>query len=140
MGFKKIEESGTLPGPRTLFICGFPENTGTLMSKYLKNKGLDDINIKLCREDSLSETISQVLSKESVAPVIPHEKLPPVMLWSGIDHNELDTALGDFAETEIPRPIFATTTEHNLNFTVKEFLQHMLSEQKSIREAIKKNQ
>lgn len=140
MAFKKIEDEGLLPGPRALFISGFPQETYHIMTEFFKDKGLSNIKIIPCREDSMNRKISDVLSIESDSPHLPPEKLPPVMLWSGLEHGELDIALGSFQETALKRPIFATTTEHNLDFTVKELLKHLLSEQKSIRETIKKNQ
>ncbi len=139
MSFKKIDDTGVLPGPRALFICGFPEKTETIMAEFLKDNGIEDIAVGLCREDSLLEKISTVLSKKSDYPLIPSEKLPPVMLWSGIEHKELDQSLGNFKDTGLKRPIFATSTEHNLDFTVKELLQHLISEQKSMKEAMKKD-
>jgi Domain of unknown function (DUF3783) len=140
MAFKKIEDEGTLPGPRALLISGFSEESHRIMTQFINDKGLLNIKIVPCREDSLDRKISDVLTSESDSPIIPNEKLPPVMLWSGIDHGELDVALGSFQESGLQRPIFATTTEHNLDFTVKELLQHLLSEQKSLRETMKKNQ
>jgi len=137
MAFKKIDEKGILPGPRALFFSGFPEETHDIMTKFFRDKELTNIKIIPCREDSVDRKISDVLSIESDSTPLPAEKLPPVMLWSGLEHGELDIALGCFQETGLKRPIFATTTEHNLDFTVKELLQHLLSEQKSIRETMK---
>lgn len=139
MAFKKVEDTGTLPGPRALFICGFPRDAEKIMTDFLKNQGIPDMFIGLCREDSLLSKISQVLSIKSDSPLIPAEKLPPVMLWSGIEHRELDLGIGNFEETGLKRPIFATSTEHNQEFTVKELLQHLVSEQKSMRDAMKKS-
>lgn len=139
MAFKKIDDTGILPGPRALFICGFPEKTERIMTEFLKDNGILDITVALCREDSLLGKISTVLSKKSDSPLIPSEKLPPVMLWSGIKHKELDHSLGNFNDTGLKRPIFATSTEHNLDFTVKELLQHLISEQRSMKEAMKKS-
>lgn len=138
MAFKKIDEGGSLPGPRALFYSGFSEETSEILKNYFSGKGLENINIIPCREDSLEAKVSEVLEGGSSAPVIEAEKLPPVMLWSGLAHSELDIALGGFSETGLKRPIFATTTEPNLEFTIKELLRHLISEQKQMREAMAK--
>lgn len=138
MAFKKIDEDGSLPGPRAVFFSGFDEGTSETLKNYFSSKGLENIRIIPCRQDSLDAKVSEVLKEESTAPVIPAEKLPPVMLWSGLKHSELDIALGSFGETGLARPIFATTTEPNLEFSIKELLRHLLSEQKSMSEAMTK--
>ncbi|MBI9098747.1 MAG: DUF3783 domain-containing protein [Spirochaetaceae bacterium] len=139
MSFKKMEEDGSLPGPRAILLSGFSQEVHRKMVDYTRAKNLNDIDVIPCREDSLNVKVSDVLSGKSSGGIIPAEKLPPVMLWSGLTHTEFDTALSGFHETGIPRPIFATTTKHNLDFTVKELLQHLLSEQKSLRTAMKEN-
>lgn len=139
MGFKKIDKDGTLPGPRALFICGFTDNDHQTMRGFLKGKGIEEVDVIPCRQDSLDKKIGSVLQGDSTAAIIEAEKLPPVMLWSGIAHEELDEALGEFQNTGLKRPIFATTTIPNMEFTVKELLQHLISEQRSMREAMKKN-
>lgn len=140
MAFKKIKGEGILPGPRAVFISGYTAESHTLLSLYVERIGLLNLEIVPCREDSIDRKIIEVLQNKTAAPLIPAEKLPPVVLWSGISHSELDTALGSFHETGLMRPIFATTTERNLEFTVKELLRHLLNEQKSIREAMSINQ
>jgi len=135
MAFKKMEENGILPGPRAVLICGNSAASHNSIRNFLKDWGYSDIEVLGCREDFLNNTIEHVLTNPSKAELIQAEKLPPVMLWSGISHKELDSILSRFNETGLARPIFATTTTHNLKFTVKELLRHLLEEQKSMREA-----
>ena len=136
MAFKKIDEEGILPGPRAVFISGFSSEVHKTVSTFLTEMGIVEIHVIPCREDSINLKVSQVLENQSSSPLIPAEKLPPLMMWSGIAHTELDTILGNFSDTGIPRPIFCTSTEHNLEFTIKKLINHLLNEQKSMREAV----
>lgn len=132
MGFKKIDEKGILPGPRAVFLSGYNEESCTILDTFLKNKGVPEIQVVPCREDVLDNTLGEILKNQSRAALFPPEKLPQVMLWSGISHVELDKILDGFKETELPRPIFATTTEHNLEFPLKTLLRHLLDDQKAM--------
>lgn len=50
------------------------------------------------------------------------------MIFSGIPMETLHAVLDSLRQSQIKRPIIATTTEHNLTFTVKELLMHLLEE------------
>jgi hypothetical protein len=132
MSFKKINEKGELPGPRAVFISGYNEVSCQTVDTFLKNRGLTEIAVVPCREDVLDNTLGEILKDSSKAALFPPEKLPQVMLWSGITHQELDSILDGFKETELTRPIFATTTEHNLEFPLKTLLRHLLDDQKAM--------
>lgn len=138
MAFRKIDGDGALPGPRAIFYSGYGENLQENLGPYLNERGLEGVSLIPCREDSLNLKVAHVLKDESTAPAISPEKLPRVMLLSGLEHRELEIFLGDFKNTGLVRPIFATTTLPNLDFSVKELLNHLLSEQRSMGEAVTK--
>ena len=140
MAFRKMEDQGTLPGPRALFICGYREDDLLSMESYLKESGIENIQLVPCRSDSLGMKVEDVLLEKSTGDIIAGDKLPPVMVWAGIAHEELDSTLGDFHKTGLKRPIFATATPSNMSFSVKELLNHLLSEQRSMREAMSQSE
>lgn len=132
MSFKKIDEEGILPGPRVVFVSGYDEQSCRTLDLFLKNTGLSNLKVIPCREDMVDQTVSTVLKNQSVAPLFPPEKLPGVMLWAGISHKELDLILNEFKKSKLKRPIFATTTENNLDFSIKELMRHLLADQKAM--------
>jgi len=140
MAFKKMEDQGILPGPRALLVCGYKEDEHLYMESYLKESGIENIQLVPCRFDSLGMKVGEVLSEKSKGDIVAGDKLPPVMVWAGISHEELDSALRDFQKTGLKRPIFATATPSNMNFTVKELLNHLMSEQRSMREAMNQSE
>ncbi|MDA3810883.1 MAG: DUF3783 domain-containing protein [Spirochaetaceae bacterium] len=135
MGFKKMEDDGVLPGPRAVLVSGFDEDSHAILDKFITENGISDFSVIPCREDSVNKLIEEVLGNQSEAKIVTPEKLPPVMLWSGITHQELDQILGNFKTCGLVRPIFATTTESNLKFSVKELLQHLLKEQQQMKKS-----
>lgn len=138
MAFKKMDSKGKLPGPRAIFFSGFSRETEKTVMKFIDDYGLTNISIIPCRKDSLDKKLYEVLKDTSDEEYIEADQLPQVMLLSGLQFDEVDTFLHNFSETGIPRPIFATTTDANLDFTIKELLRHLLGEQKSLQEAMKK--
>lgn len=138
MAFKKIDEEGALPGPRAVFISGYPEESLVVLEDFLNKGGFDNIRLIQARADHVGMTVGEVLESQSEAELVPPEKLPPVMLWSGIGHLELDSIIKSFRENGLPRPIFATTTKGNLNFDIRTLIRHLLSDQQEIRDAQRK--
>lgn len=135
-----MEDEGTLPGPRALLICGYSEEERESMESYLSEIHIGDLNMIPYRFDAMEQKVGDVLAGSSQGEIIGAEKLPPVMVWAGIGHDELDRALKGFQSTGLKRPIFATATIPNMDFTVKELLNHLLSEQKSMREAMNQSE
>lgn len=138
MAFKKIDEEGVLPGPRAVFISGYPLESMKTLETFLKEKGLENIKLVQARTDHVGMTVGEVLTGSSTAELVPPEKLPPVMLWSGIAHLELDQIIKTFRENGLPRPIFATTTKGNMSFDIRTLIRHLLEDQREIQKAQQK--
>ncbi|MDA3851065.1 MAG: DUF3783 domain-containing protein [Spirochaetaceae bacterium] len=134
MAFKKIDEQGILPGPRAVFISGYKEDSFPILEGFLKELNILEVTLIPARADHVGLKVSEVLENTSQAELVPAEKLPPVMLWSGISHVELDTLIRRFRENRLPRPIFATTTEANMEFDIRTLIRHLLDDQKEIRQ------
>jgi len=138
MAFKKIDDDGVLPGPRAVFVSGYTQESHQVLLDFLNEKDIEALDLVPCREDDLDKTVGEVLQNQSEGSLISPEKLPPVMLWSGIGHQELDHIIRNFKDNGLPRPIFATTTPHNLDFSIKTLMRHLLEDQREIREAQKR--
>lgn len=138
MAFKQIDEDGTLPGPRAVFVSGYSEESHKVLLDFLEEKEILELDLVPCRIDDLEKKVEEVLENHSEGELVAPEKLPPVMLWSGISHRELDLIIRNFKDNGLPRPIFATTTPHNLEFPIKTLMRHLLEDQREIREAQKK--
>ena len=120
-----------LPGPAALFLCGMDREQSVQPLKILTERsGMGNPNLIYCTESmlnvSLETALTAVFQDEPAAP----DKLPSVCLFSGISIETIKSFLDDFRTTKLPRPIFATTTSHNLKMMVKELLLHLLEERK----------
>lgn len=138
MAMKKIDEEGQLHGPRAVFVCGYPQESLEILQRFLDEKELLDIKIIPCRMGHIEGTVEEALTGSDASEIVPQNQLPPVMLWAGITHKELDHMIRNYKDNGMPRPIFATTTEHNLQFSIKTLIRHLLEDQREIREAQKK--
>lgn len=125
-----MDNNKILPGEKALFLSGFAETELDSLKSFFSDFDID--KFVLCSKSMLEMKIKDVFNvKENP---IPKENLPRVMLISGIQFSKVHEILSSFKKSGLERPIFATTTEHNLEFTAKELLLHLLEEQKMMRE------
>ncbi len=128
-----MNSNKVLPGEKSVFLSGFAESEIEILRPFLIEFDID--KFVLCSEKMLEMKVRDAFNFSDKP--LDREKLPRIMLISGIEFSRVHEILSSFKNTNLDRPIFATTTEHNLDFTVKELLLHLLEEQKMMRE--KKN-
>ncbi len=119
-----------LPGPKAVFVSGLPHDLEMKILPLLTETGVSDIRIVFCTAGMMEATLLDALEKEFSETAVGEDKLPPVMVFSGISFDEVQAIVSGYKNTGLPRPIFATTTVHNLNFTVKELIMHLLEERR----------
>jgi len=121
-----------LPGPAALLTCGFDAAARQDLRVFLGL--LLGREPRLCpvAADSLDRTVGDLLrdpdTEDSVQAV---EGLPPVVLFSGCTMSEARRVLAQWKASGLPRPIFSVATENNLDFTVREFLEHLVAEHRA---------
>jgi hypothetical protein len=121
-----------LPGPKTILLSGFSEEDIDAITRLFTNI-IKELSFVYLTREMLNLTLQEVLSAEQPEEIPLNEKeVPRVMIFSGISMESLHTVLDKLRESHIQRPIIATTTEHNLTFTVKELLMHLLEEMKEL--------
>ncbi|MCK5808987.1 DUF3783 domain-containing protein [bacterium] len=127
---KKVDKTGILPGPKAILLSGFNDSDTTEI-KHLFGEEQKAISFISLTKPMLEHTLLAVLSNESDSLKPLNEKeVPQVMIFSGISMELLHQVLDNLRESQIKRPIIATATEHNLTFTIKELLMHLLEEMK----------
>ncbi|MFW5808773.1 MAG: DUF3783 domain-containing protein [Spirochaetota bacterium] len=120
----------TLPGPPAIFVSGLPEDIDDKLKPLLSEAGIDDIPVIFCTASMMRGTLIQALEDVFTDDPLPPDMLPPVMVFSGITMDQVQSILSGYSRTGLQRPIFATTTDHNLLFTVKELIMHLLEERR----------
>lgn len=129
--FKKLDANPkveTVIGPPAVLFCGFTPQEAMLMKTLLKAVGAEDHNILLCTEQMIMQPVGQALLATKQLPPVPPDKLPRVMVMSGMSDEQIHGVLEGYSATRLRRPIFATATKRNLNYTVRELLVELLQE------------
>lgn len=119
---------GRLPGPMTFYASGYSGEQTAILHTFLSSIGYENVPLKICTKNQLTLTLGEALSTDRVDEPLPEGALPYVLVFSGMKPTDVENVLGKFGQNGLPRPIFATTTESNLTFSVKELLKHLLSE------------
>lgn len=119
-----------LPGPLALFLCGMPLDSELALAPLLAELGMSTMPIIYCTPGMLQLTLGESLKGQVEEKPAPPDKLPPVCIFSGMALEKVQAFISGFKNTHLPRPIFATTTVHNLDFTVKELIMHLLEERR----------
>jgi len=133
--FKRIDQDEGAPlGPLALLLCGFsPEESRTIFS-FLGTIDASEHRVVLCTEPMLAQSLGEALTTTEEVPPVPPGKLPRVIVLSGMSGAQVRVFLDQYASTQLPRPIFATVTPSNLDFTVRDLLVELLQEHRAMSE------
>lgn len=132
--FKRIDpDQGPPPlGPLALLLCGYSSEESQTVSSFLKTLEASEHRVVLCTEPMLAQTLEQALTRTEEVPPVPPDKLPRVIVLSGMSGAQVRLFLDQYASTQLPRPIFATVTPSNLGFTVRDLLIDLLKEHRAM--------
>ncbi|MDP8223317.1 MAG: DUF3783 domain-containing protein [Candidatus Lernaella stagnicola] len=119
-------------GPRAVLLTGFTSEEATAIGELMRRIEAPDVRVIQCAAEAIDARIQDVLTAENPGEPAPADKLPRVLLMSGLSGSEFHDLMDKFHTTEAPRPIFAAATPNNLIFTVKELLIELLKEQRAM--------
>lgn len=119
-------------GPEALLICGYSKEEGAAIKGLLSDVGATDHQIILCTETMLDKTVGQALTGDDNSEPAPADKLPKVVLLSGLSDAQVRGFLNGFNKLGFVRPIFATATPSNLEFPVKGLLIELIREHREM--------
>jgi hypothetical protein len=125
-----VSSNELLPGPQVIFVCGLPFDAGEKLSKLFEKHSIPNTKVIHCTNGMVNSSLNDSLTKNFNEDPVPVDKLPPVLVFSGLKISIVQKLISDFNMSNLPRPIFATTTQHNLSFTVKELIMHLLEERR----------
>lgn len=121
-----------IPGPRAVLLCGFSASEAEEVRALLDKAQTGTERLVLCSEGMLRRPLREVLEASvEEDPVLP-ERLPRVVLLSGMTEGQIQLFLDAFRASRLPRPIFATTTDSNLERNLREILVDLLQEHRSL--------
>ena len=115
-------------GSKAVLVCGYRPEEAQAVAGLLETIGVPGHTILLCTLSKLSQTLEQALCATDPAPPVPEDKLPPVMILSGMSGSRIHAFIDGFPSTGLPRPIFASATQSNLQFIVRDLIIELLKE------------
>jgi hypothetical protein len=115
-------------GRRALFLVGFAPEAGAKLAGLAAEIGAAGLRFVYCTDEMLTGTLGEALATEAQPPDVKPADLPPFLVLSGFSGAELHAFLNRFAETGLPRPIFASATPNNQSSRVKDLLRELAAE------------
>lgn len=125
-------DEGAPLGPLALLLCGYSSEESGTISSFLKTIEASEHRVVLCTEPMLAKPLGEALTTAENALPVPPDKLPRVIVLSGMTGAQVRIFLGQYASTGLPRPIFAAVTPDNLSFTVRDLLIDLLKEHRAM--------
>ncbi len=133
MSMKKVGTEGILPGPKAVLFSGLSDSERETVISFFGEESKDTAFISLTKP-MIEMKLQDVLeSRDTENEILDSKAVPRVLIFSGISMEVLHYLLDKMRNSDMLRPIMATSTEHNLSFTVKELLIHLLEEQRQFR-------
>jgi len=127
--FRSIDEDRAGPlGPCAVLLCGFAAEEAVELAPWLDQAQAPGHRLVFCAEAMLGRTLGEALSREAAGPPLPREKLPRVIILSGMRPTQIRALVGNYGGTGLPRPIFASVTPANLGRRVRDLLVDLLRE------------
>lgn len=131
--FKRIDQDEEAPlGPLALLMCGHSSEESRTVSSFLGAISASEHRVVLCTEPMLAQSLGDALATTEESPPVPPDKLPRVIVLSGMTGAQVRVFLDRYASTLLPRPIFATVTPSNLSLTVRDLLVELLQEHRAM--------
>ena len=130
---KRIDQDEEAPlGPLALLMCGHSSEESRTVSSFLGAISASEHRVVLCTEPMVAQSLGEALATTEESPPVPPDKLPRVIVLSGMTGAQVRVFLDQYASTLLPRPIFATVTPSNLSFTVRDLLVELLQEHRAM--------
>jgi hypothetical protein len=119
-------------GPAAVLLCGFAEQEVDPVGRLLAEAGAPDHAVIRVSEAMLGGTLQAALTATAPGPAVAADKLPRAVILSGLTGRQLHAVIDGWAGAGLAPPIWASTTPHNLEFTVRDLLRELLAEQRAL--------
>jgi hypothetical protein len=118
-------------GPHAALLCGFSRDEARSITALLEHAAAD-YRVVCCTTTMGNWTIERALGGDDGGALLPVDKVPRVVLLSGLPDGQVQAVLEAYSSTGIARPIFAVATPANLGFTVIQLLEELIAERQEM--------
>lgn len=119
-------------GPDAVLLAGFALEEVAKVRDLLAQAGAPTHRVLRCSTAMLDLPLRDALSLELPGPPVPADQLPRAVILSGLSGAQIHVVIDAWKGAGLARPIWASTTPSNLEFTVKDLLKELLSEQRAM--------
>ena len=114
--------------PRGMLLYGYDEPSAAVIKTHMDEITGEDV-LMVSASGQEGEKVRRILEKGPTT--IFENKDEKVLMFINFDDSQTGAALKAFPKDErIPRPIFCGLTEHNIDWDLKDLIQHLLDEQR----------
>lgn len=125
--FQKVGDSNEpMIGDKKLLVGGFTEKDLKVLSSKIEQSRLSGIPLRLVFVEEEDELLHDIL--KGVAPTDGTPLVQRFLLMSGFSDKELKVLLNGYKKWKLPKTLFATATPTNLNWTLGDLVDELLSE------------
>lgn len=137
---RKLEDEKKLIfGPNAVLLCGFALDEFEQICSAIEQTGAADHALIYCTEAMVGYSLKSALECSNYYhPLVPADRLPRVLIMSGMDDRQVKQLLQNFPPG-LQRPIFATATPHNMKLMVRNLLIELVREHKAMSAQQQKN-
>jgi len=122
-------------GHPAVMLAGATAPEHRAVRELMEANGLGDIPAIVVTRDTIDTTLDDLARLPTGSGFGVEEKLPRVIVMSGLTEAQFHTLMDSYRGAGMPRPIWATVTEHSANWTIKALLIELLKEGQALRAA-----
>ena len=122
-------------GHPAVILAGATEAEQNAVRELMNANGLGAIPAIVVTRDTIDTTLTDLAALPAGSGFGVEEKLPRAVVMSGLTEAQFHALMDSYRQSGLPRPIWATVTEHSASWTIKALLIELLKEGQALRAA-----
>jgi len=114
---------------KKILACGLDGEQKDLLMDLCSQKGFDYIFAYRDQDDLLVKEILNGDGNFEKGEI--HSEV--LIMFAGAEQNEIIDFIESYKKVDLPKPLFCMVTEHNLNWRLKELLDHLVKEREEVK-------
>ena len=136
--FEKIGKSEErMYGPKGIIVCGYPPPEHEPLANALEKLGLGDRPIIFVANNTVSETLKDVLAFENRSGLGQPSDMARAVIMSGFTQEEVHRLMNAYRQAGLPRQLWATLTPASETWSVSQLLEELAAEDEALKKTTK---
>lgn len=112
-------------GPRVLLVCGFRPEEQDGVAALVDRRGYAELPLVFAGSDHSAMTVGDTAGLPDGTGRGTPASLARAVIFGGVTEVELHTIMGDYRESGLPRPLWATITPVSVDWTLADLLMEL---------------